>query len=116
MGKAMANKAPIKAAEALGGKDKLLDQVVDVLERGDESKEELKARLKGAANSKLLRLLAMGKAVKERFGSKAKLIDALVALENRAKDKDYRHKLETWPAARLLDRHDALAKRKKKAA
>lgn len=113
----MSKKSPFQVASAEhGGKEALLDKVVGVLERADESKDEMKARLKGAANAKLLRLLAIGMAVKERFGSKAQLVDALLALEQRVKDQDYRAKLLAWSPSKLLDRHDATARRKKREA
>ena len=111
------SKTPLKrVTEEHGSKEALLDKVVAVLEHGDESKDEVKARLKGAANAKLLRLLDVGSAVKERFGSKDKLVDALLTLENHAKDKDYKTKLLGWSPARLLDRHDAVARRQKRGA
>ncbi len=56
------------------------------------------------SNRKLLRLHDALTAVKSEFGSRAKLIDAILAAENRSKDADYRTRFESWPTPRLLDK------------
>ncbi len=101
-----AKKSPFKRVmEEHGGKEKLVDAIVDVLERGDEDKDALKTRLQTSSNSKLLRLYETATSVRERFGSKDKLVDAILHLMGRGKDKDYRQKLLTYSPARLLDMH-----------
>ena len=64
------------------------------------------------SNAKLLRLHATFTHVKEKFGTREKLIDAILELEKRAKDAEYKTKLSTWPVPRLFDAYTSLAKRK----
>ena len=98
-------KTPLtRVNEEFGGKDKLVDKIVDVAERGDEDKDALRKRLLAASNTKLMRLLGIATEVKQ-IGGKEKLIDAILAQEGRAKDKDYRARLMAWSPGRLLDLH-----------
>src|ERR1700722_21007010 len=55
------------------------------------------------SNAKLLRLHATFTHVKEKFGTREKLIEAILELEKRAKDAEYKTKLSTWPVPRLFD-------------
>ena len=53
----MGKKAPLaQVNDQFGGKEKLVDKLMGMLDRGEESKDELRTRLLAAANSKLLRL------------------------------------------------------------
>ncbi|MCC6747608.1 MAG: hypothetical protein IT371_08125 [Deltaproteobacteria bacterium] len=102
----MAKKTPLQLVKELHGtKDKLVDKVVALLDRGEESKEDFTKRLLAAPNSKLLRLHDGGAAIQKRFGDKSKMVDAVLALMNRGKDKDYREKLLGLTSIRLLALH-----------
>jgi len=68
------------------------------------------------SNAKLVRLHDALEDAKKRFGSRSKLIDALLVLEVRAKDAGYKARLEKFPLPRLLDLHGAAEKRAKSAA
>ena len=68
------------------------------------------------SNAKLLRLLATFTAVKEKFGTRAKLVDAIVAAEKRTKDAGYKSRIEAFPVPRLWDMFKSLEKRNKAAA
>ena len=57
----------------------------------------------GISNTKLLRLHEVLSQVKDKFGSRDKLIDALVTAQGRGKDADYKKHFANWPAPRLLD-------------
>lgn len=57
----------------------------------------------GISNTKLLHLHEVLTLVKDKYGSRDKLIDALVAAQGRSKDADYKKHFATWPAPRLLD-------------
>lgn len=108
------NKSPLAQVKELhGGKDKLVDKLAGMLE-SDESKEDLKKRLLGVANSKLLRLHAVASTVKEKFGGKDKLAGAAAEALGRGKDKDYVAKLESFSASRLLDIAQVAQKRAKR--
>lgn len=57
------------------------------------------------ANGKLVRLHAILSDAKQRFGSRDKLIAAILELEKRTKDAGYKARLEHYPLPRLLDAH-----------
>jgi hypothetical protein len=63
------------------------------------------------SNAKLLRLHATFSEVKDKFGTREKLIDALLELEKRTKDAGYRRRLSEWPVPRLYDAYKSAAKR-----
>lgn len=115
----MANKAPLAVVkERFGDKAKLVDAVKQLA-----SDEMWLARtnadhggsrgVEHVSNAKLLRLHDTLRMVKEKFGSRAKLVEAILTLENRAKDAGYRGRLEAYPAPRLFDRWQSLDKRAK---
>lgn len=110
----------ILVKDQFGSKDKLVDALIalpeSVFDRGDDDKDAFRKRLLGAANAKLLRLHATGKAVSERWGSKEKLVDAILDLRKRGKDADYRTKLGTLPIGKLFDQVSALEKGSRKEA
>jgi hypothetical protein len=63
------------------------------------------------SNAKLMRLHATFSAVKEKFGTRAKLIDAIAEIEKRTKDEGYKARLGAYPVARLWDMYQSVAKR-----
>jgi len=63
------------------------------------------------SNAKLLKLHATFTAVKEKFGSRAKLIDAIAELEKRAKDEGFKKRLGGYPVPRLYDMYKSASKR-----
>ena len=63
------------------------------------------------SNAKLLKLHATFAAVKEKFGTRAKLIDAIAELEKRTKDEGYKSRLGHYPVPRLWDMYKSAAKR-----
>ncbi len=95
-------------AEQFGSREKLVDQLVSVVDRhhGDESADETKARLMGLPNSKLLRLYQVEQKVRERFGDRAKLEAHIIESRKAAghtADADFETKLASYSKARLLD-------------
>ena len=94
-----------RVKEEFGGKDKLVDKIVGVLD-SDESKDELRKRLLGVANSKLIRLFSVATKTKQA-GGHDKLVSATAEKLNRAKDKDYVAKLDEFSNGRLLDMFQA---------
>ncbi len=72
--------------------------------------------LEHVSNAKLLRLHAVLSTVKEKFGTRAKLIDELLAGENRSKDAGLRKRLEAYPVPRLFDLYKSASKRTKASA
>lgn len=63
------------------------------------------------SNKKLLRLHEVLTDVQKTYGSRAKLIDALLEAEKRTKDAGFRVRLEKWPTPRLYDAIRAAKKR-----
>jgi hypothetical protein len=114
----MAAKAPHAAVkEKFGDKAKL----VTALEKltGDELWVSRTNKGKGLAhvsNSKLLRLHATFTEVKAKFGTREKLVEAILELEDHSKDTGLRQKLSAWPVPRLFDAYKSAAKRKAAAA
>jgi hypothetical protein len=100
----MSHNSPLaRVKEEFGGKDKLVDKIVGLLgSTGDEPKDELRKRLLGAANRKLIRLHDKASSLKQH-GGHDKLADAAAAGLGRSKDKDYVQKLGTYSSGRLLD-------------
>jgi hypothetical protein len=68
------------------------------------------------SNAKLLKLHSSLSKAKDEFGSRDKLVEAIVALENRPTDAGLKAGLASQPLPRLLDRHARLSRAAKKAA
>jgi len=96
-------KSPLeRVKDEFGGKDKLVEKIVGVLDSGDESKEDLRKRLLGVANGKLIRLHSVATRTKAA-GGHDKLAAATADKLKHGKDKDYVAKLGEYSNARLLD-------------
>ena len=91
-----------RVKDEFGGKDKLVDKIVGVLDSGDESKDELRKRLLGVSNTKLIRLFSVATKTKQS-GGHDKLVAVTAEKLNRAKDKDYVEKMGEFSNGRLLD-------------
>jgi len=63
------------------------------------------------SNAKLIRLHDTFSAVKEKFGTRDKLIGAILDIEKRAKDDGYKTRLGKYPVPRLWDMYRSLEKR-----
>ncbi len=59
------------------------------------------------SNSKLLRLHETLSTVKAKFGTRVKLVDAVLEAEGRVKDTGYRSRLEAYTVPRLFDLYTA---------
>jgi hypothetical protein len=111
MATALLKKSPLaQVNDDFGGKDKLVDKIVGVLDAGDESKDELRKRLLGVANRKLIRLHAVATQTKH-LGGHDKLAAATADRLGRTKDKDYVAKLEAFSNGRLIDIMQAAERR-----
>jgi hypothetical protein len=99
--------------ESFGDKKKLVEAVEKFT--GEELWVGRTNQNKGLAhvsNAKLMRLHATFSSVKEKFGTRFKLIDAIVELEKRTKDEGYRSRLLAYPVPRLWDMYKSAAKRR----
>jgi hypothetical protein len=113
-------KAPLAIMkERFGSKDALVEKVASLVAPLEgETKDDLKTRLRGASNKKLLKLLDTEEKVEELFGSKDKLVDGVLQQRRpRAKkvDQDFRGKLAKKSKAELLMLHAAGRKTSKRA-
>jgi hypothetical protein len=114
----MSKKSPLSIVkEKFGEKAKLVEAVkaftTDELWVSRTSSEN---GLNLVSNAKLLRLHATFSAVKEKFGTRDKLIAAILELEKRTKDEGYKSRLSAFPVPRLFDQYKAAEKRAKAAA
>ena len=109
----MSSKSPLAATvEKFGDKAKLVAAVEKFT--GDDLWVARTNKDKGLAhvsNAKLLRLHATFSEVKEKFGTREKLIDAILDLQKRTKDAGMRARLQAWPVPRLYDTYKSTSKR-----
>jgi hypothetical protein len=84
-------------------KEALAKSLAEAVAREDEDTGVIAERLRTASNSQLLRLQAAVDTVKEKYGSREKLIAKIGAFENKAKDKDYLAALDALSLPNLLD-------------
>ena len=96
-------KSPLsRVKDEFGGKDKLVDKIVGILDAGDLSRDDLRKKLLGVANGKLIRLHTVATRTKEA-GGHDKLAATTADKLKRGKDKDYVNKLGEYSNGRLLD-------------
>lgn len=86
-----------------GGKAALAKSLAATLARADEDTDQVETRLKTASNQQLLRLQKAAARLKEKWGSREKLIAAIGTAQNKSKDKDYLAKLDRYSLPQLLD-------------
>lgn len=94
--------------EKFGGRAELAQQLAGMVDKmhGDESTDQVKSRLLGLSNPRLLRLYQVEQTVREQYGDKDKLVDHLVQKRVEAghtADDAYRTKISSFTKARLLD-------------
>src|SRR5262249_2001878 len=88
---------------AHGSKVALAASLAQVLARPDQDTGQLESQLKKASNRQLLRLSRATQTMKDKFGSRDKLIAAIGAANHKSKDKDYLAKLDSYSLPQLLD-------------
>jgi hypothetical protein len=92
-----------RVGEAHGSKAALAKALAPVLARADEDTGALETRLAKASNAQLLRLQRASQTLKDKYGSRDKLIAAIGTASLKSKDKDYLAKLDTFSLPQLLD-------------
>jgi hypothetical protein len=112
-------KSPLQLVkDRFGSKEALVKELKGLVEKTDlfvKKFSEAKG-LDRVSNLKLLRLHKLASEVQEKFGTRQKLIDAVVELEGRIKDADYRKRFEKFTLGRLVDVYRAGERRVKTAA
>lgn len=101
-------KAQFKSKDALVKAVQALTTDALWLDRLNEDKG-----LERVSNAKLLHMHSLLTDVKAQFGTRDKLIDAIVEAEGRPKDKDYRASLKGKSTPSLLESHRSATKRAK---
>jgi hypothetical protein len=92
--------------QRFGSKAELAKQLLPVLERDEDVEaEDWERRVNTMSNKQLLRLMAVHELVKKRFGSKDKLVEAVVKLKFPNGNEPYAAKLSRTSTTRLLDLH-----------
>jgi hypothetical protein len=92
-----------RVGEVHGSKAALAKALAPVLARADEDTGALETRLAKASNAQLLRLQRASQTLKDKYGSRDKLIAAIGTASLKSKDKDYLAKLDTFSLPQLLD-------------
>ena len=84
------NKSPLaRVKDEFGGKDKLVDKLVGILDAGEGSKDDLRKTLLGVANRKLVRLHAVATRTKD-VGGHDKLVTTTAERLNRGQGQGLR--------------------------
>lgn len=107
-------KSPLQIVkERFGDKKSLVKEILSLTQKTDLLVERFNPQkgIERVSNKKLLRLYNIITDVKEKFGSRKKLIDEILQLENRIKDLDYRKRFEQWPLPRVYDYYKTVLKR-----
>lgn len=84
-------------------KEKLAKSLAPALVGEHDDEGTIAERLRTASNAQLLRLQHVVETVQQKWGSRAKLIEAIGTAEKKATDKDYLAKLQALPLPHLLD-------------
>ncbi|MFO0661927.1 MAG: hypothetical protein U0165_19150 [Polyangiaceae bacterium] len=111
------SKSPLQIVKEKFGEKAKLVEAIKALATDDLwlNRTNSEKGLEFVSNAKLLRLHAVFTAVKEKFGTRAKLIAAIAELENRAKDAGYIKRLGEFPVPRLFDAWKSADLRSKRA-
>jgi len=99
--------------DKFGGKEKLVAELEKLTKDGDlwVSRLNEKKGLAHVSNAKLLKLQQTFADVKAKFGTRAKLIDAICEAEKRTKDEGFKARLGAYPVPRLWDMYKSATKR-----
>jgi hypothetical protein len=107
-------KTPLaEVKERFGSKEGLIKELKELFDKGEMFENRLNSDkgLSHVSNEKLLKLHGVATEVKERFGTRAKLVDDLLKIEKREKDEGLRARYEKWGLPRLFDHYKSAAKR-----
>lgn len=101
----MAKLSPLARVKAdHGSKAELAKKVAAVLDRPEsEDAAAFEARVSHMSNAQLLRLLAANTFVQNKFGSKEKLVAAIVTARFAGGNADYANKISGFTLPKLID-------------
>jgi hypothetical protein len=110
-------KTPLQEVkEKFGSKENLVKELKKLFDKGDlfEDRLSLDKGLQMISNAKLLKLHAVAEEVKERFNTRANLVDDLLKTMGRVKDTGLRERFEKWGLPRLWDYYQNVSKKQGK--
>ena len=109
-------KSPLSLVTEKFGDKKKLVEAVEKFTSDDlwVSRMNKDKGLAHVSNAKLLRLHDTFAEVKEKFGTRAGLIDAILDIIKRTKDEGYKSRLGAYPVPRLFDLWKSVSKKAKK--
>jgi hypothetical protein len=109
----MPTKTPLALVKDKFGDKAKLVEAVEAFVNDDlwVSRTNKEKGLAHVSNAKLLRLHAIFTEVKQKFGTREKLIAAILDTEKRSKDEGFRQRLLAWPVPRLFDAYKSASKR-----
>ena len=106
-------KTPLQEVkERFGSKENLVKELKKMFDKGDlfENRLNLDKGLSMISNAKLLKLHKVAEEVRERFTTRANLVEDLLKTMNRVKDTGLRERFEKWGLPRLWDYYQNLSK------
>lgn len=100
------HKTPLQMVrDRYGSKEKLVDELMGLIKRpSDLPKDKFKKKLLAQSNKKLMVLHDREQLVKDKFGNRDKLIDAIVEIRGgkKSEDKALRKRLTTRTTGQLI--------------
>ena len=106
-------KTPLQEVkERFGSKENLVKEVKKLFDKGDLFEDRLNPDkgIQLISNAKLLKLHKVAEEVKERFTTRANLVDDLLKTMGRVKDAGLRERFEKWGLPRLWDYYQGVTK------
>ena len=100
-----------RVAKAHGSKADLAKSLAGLVSGAGADTAAVESRLAKASNAQLLRLQRVSERVKQKWGSRDKMIAAIGTAEKKGKDKDFLARLEQYSLPQLLDLATASEKR-----
>ena len=102
--------------EKFDSKESLVKELKKLFDKGDLFEDRLNpdSGIQMISNAKLLKLHRVATEVKERFNTRANLIEDLMKTMGRLKDEGLKSRLEKWGLPRLWDYYQSVTKRMSK--
>lgn len=110
-------KTPLQEVkEKFGSKESLVKELKTIFDKGDLFEDRLNpdTGIQSISNAKLLKLYEVANEVKERFTTRANLIEDLLKTMGRVKDEGLKSRFEKWGLPRLWDHYKSVSKKSSK--
>ncbi len=110
-------KTPLQEVkEKFGSKENLVKEMKKIFDKGDLFEDRLNpdSGIQSISNAKLLKLHEVAAEVKERFTTRANLVEDLLKTMGRVKDEGLKSRFEKWGLPRLWDYYKSVSKNSSK--